>query len=83
MYKQILNYLNEDKMSAKEYDKQVHVVLMDINLLPSEYKDTVLKDGIAQYEKDFNIKLIPYDSSKINTSGYQVAGTGIQYLGRE
>lgn len=72
-----------DKKETTSYNKQSHVVLMDINLLPSEYKSVILKDGIAQYEKDFNIKLIPYDSSKINTSGYQVVGAGIQYLGRE
>lgn len=42
-------------------------ILMDINLLPSEYKST--KEGIKDYEKDFDVKLIPYDSSKSNIAG--------------
>lgn len=99
MYKQILNYLNEDKMTNTvlvndavkntgllpvEYsnrEERQDVILMDINLLPSEYKEGVLKDAIKQYEKDFNVKLIPYDSSRQNTNG--AVNTLIQYLGRE
>lgn len=42
-------------------------ILIGINQLPSEYKGD--KDGIKEYEKDYNVKLIPYDSSKENMQG--------------
>jgi len=78
MYKQILNYLNDNEVSK---NKKQDIVLMDINLLPSEYKEGVLKDSIKQYEKDFNVKLIPYDPSRLSAPGSQKLG--IEYLGRQ
>lgn len=42
-------------------------ILIDINTLPSEYKSD--KEGIKKYEEDFDVKLIPYDSSKSNMGG--------------
>lgn len=45
------------------------VILMDVNTLPSEYKTGDLKSCIKRYEEDFNIKVIPYDSSKQNVNG--------------
>lgn len=41
-------------------------VVMDINLLPAEYKTIPLKKGIKAYEKDFGVKIIPVDSSRQN-----------------
>lgn len=49
-------------------------VVMDINLLPMQYK----KDGkkfskelLEQYEKDFNVKIVPYDGSPQNAYSYK------------
>lgn len=43
------------------------VILMDINTLPSEYKELGhLKKSISKYEQDFDLKVIPYDASKQN-----------------
>jgi len=42
-------------------------VLIDINHLPSEYKDMSLGDVIEKYDNDFDILLIPYDSRLKNT----------------
>lgn len=43
-------------------------IVYDLNTLPSEYKT---KEGfdIKKFEKDFNIKIIPYDHSPQNTAG--------------
>lgn len=45
-------------------------ILMDITQLPAEYKSmTTLKDRLEQYEKDYNVKIVPYDTSKSNIQG--------------
>jgi hypothetical protein len=45
------------------------IILMDVNTLPSEYKSGDLKSGVKRYEEDFDVKVIPYDTSKQNVEG--------------
>lgn len=44
-------------------------IILDINLMPFEYTELTLKEGVKEYEKDFNVKIIPIDPSRSNTQG--------------
>lgn len=48
-------------IDAEKQNEPKITLLFNINMLPKEY-DT--ETGIEDYEKDFNVKLIPYDDSK-------------------
>lgn len=47
-------------------------IVVDLNLLPKDYKSsngTVSAEDIKRYENNFNINIIPLDSSARNTKG--------------
>lgn len=45
-------------------------IFLDISLLPSEYKSIGnLEETLANYEKRFNVKVIPIDTSRKNLEG--------------
>jgi hypothetical protein len=45
---------------------QPALMIMDINLLPAEYKDEDTLTAVRRYEKDFNVKIIPVDGCRLN-----------------
>lgn len=51
---------------------ELKTVVMDVNLLPSEYKEETVKASIEKYEKDFNVKIIPIDGSRQNMQGISI-----------
>lgn len=59
-------------IDAEKQNESKMTLLFDINMLPSEY-------SIEGYEERFNVKLIPFDGSKVNIRG-QMSGIGIQKI---
>ena len=37
---------------------------MDINILPAEYKDEDTLTAVRNYERDFNVRIIPVDNGR-------------------
>ena len=55
-------------------DKKEMILIIDYNMLPSEYKLDTVKESIDKYKKDFGIEaiIIPIDSSKKNIEGGEI-----------
>jgi hypothetical protein len=54
-------------MEGKEAT-QPALIIMDINLLPAEYKDYDTLTAVRNYEKDFNVRVIPVEGKGSNGS---------------
>lgn len=58
--------------------------ILDINALPKEYKTDdgeFSLENLRKYEEDFNVKIVPLDSSPQNSKG-QNPNNQYQFLGR-
>lgn len=42
-------------------------IILDIRLLPAEYKTGSVKESVLKFAEDFNVKVIPVDSSRVDT----------------
>lgn len=65
------NYVTAEgvKNSAEKVEKERKTFIMDINLIPSEYKDEDTVKTVENYEQAFNVRIIPIDSSRANMQG--------------
>lgn len=53
-----------------------------MNLLPDEYKNgNSVKESLEKYEQDYNCKVIPYDSSRVNVNGH-LGHCRVEVIGR-
>lgn len=57
------------KNSAKKEITERKTIILDINLIPAEYKDKTVEETVALYEERFNVNIIPVDSSRANMQG--------------
>lgn len=44
-------------------------IVMDANIVPSEYRDSSGEVDIQKYEDDFNVNIVLIDMSRKNTGG--------------
>ena len=51
--------------------ENLHTIIMDINGLPSEYKNLDVNEAVRRYQLDFKVKIIPVDFSRQNMQGNQ------------
>lgn len=65
------NYVTAEdvKNSAEKVETGIKTFIMDINLMPAEYKDEDIIKTVENYEKAFNVRIIPIDSSRANMQG--------------
>lgn len=49
-------------------------IVMDCNILPSEYKDAgkITKELIEKYEDDYDVNILPIDASPKNIRGANI-----------
>ena len=50
-------------MEGKEVTRPI-LIIMDINILPAEYKDEDTLTAVRNYERDFNVRIIPVDNGR-------------------